>query len=554
MIIRFDRTPEELYRLSREAFGRGELERALLYGEDAVRGKGSTEYKVSRAEILLSMGRYADAADVALEALCYGAGWRAELYDVLARVSSELGHFYESLHYLAKKAHYEGDDDTLDAMDEVIEELDAEHGMRPVERDFFVVGKEEAPKRSDPTVLLRANYALNHGDLSEAIRIASSVEKGSERYVDARMICLRAYLKRKDSALAEGTAEEIIGLEPKNGFALYVLIDRFKRKEYVPLLAGVEEDGSEVYYAILAAESISDHALSMRLAKRLIEANKYVPGAYFVAAAVALNGGDKKGSESYLRTLFSFYRKYPQEVVLAGWRRLGKCAVGFSGRMPVEIVRILERYVAKHAKTAEEFITSMMTDEAFRASVSLVLEDGGRKLNAKIVSFLAEGGNRQVDAFFAKALLHYDVDLILKREIFAALYFRKDKGRLFVAQSVVPVRVSCLKPPHFAEYPHSLRLAYSEAFSFLTCMTDALCESRLQKLTERISRLEGAEDLSTDVIIGAYLYRLLAEGLIPVGAEAPSEEDACRFFLHFIFGYRRTNMSRVRLLAAIIAD
>ena len=552
MIIRFDRTPEELYRLSTEARARGELDRALLYAEDAVRGKGSPEYKVELANILLDMGRYADAANVAMEALSYGAGMRAELYEVLAHASSELGHYYESFHYLAKKAHYEGDEDALDAMDAVIEELDAERPFSE-ERDLYLVGKEDTAKKSDPTSLLRAGFALNHGEITEAIRLALLTEKGSDRYIDSRMILLRAYLQRKDNESALETAEELAELDPKNGFVLYVLIEKLKKKEYIPRLAAVADGGSDVYYAILAAESILDHSLAITLSERLLEANPYVPGAHFVAAAVSLNAGDRKGSETHLRTLFSLYRRYPQETILKGWRRLRKCDAAFSGRMPREIVTILERYVAKRARTPEEFVTAML-NESFRSAVMLVLEQGGRRATARIVACLTEIDNRHVDAFFARALLRYDVDLILKREIFARLYFRKEKGRLYVAQSVIPVRVSCRKPAFWESAPVAIRRTYAEIYAFLTCMSDVSCEARLTTLAERIARLEGAEDLSEEVICAAMITRLLADGDIPPADGAPTEEDTCIFFLQFIFGFTRVNMRRARLLAGIIAD
>ncbi len=552
MIIKFDRTPEELFKLSKEAFARGELDRALLYAEDAVRGKGCAEYKLSLAEVLLAMGRYNDAANSAMEALCYGTGLRAELYDILARVAGELGHFYESFHYLAKKAHYEGDDDTLDAMDAVIEELDAEN-QGAEDKGLFLVGKEEE-KKPDPTTLLRANYALNHGEFAEAIRLAMEEGEGSEHYLEARNILLRAHLKRKDNERALQTAEELIKLEPKNGFVLHVLIVRFKKKEYIPLLSAVADGGSDIYYAILTAEAVGDHPLALRLSDLLLEANPYVPGAYFVAACARLNAGDKKGSEKQLSALFSIYRKYPREILLKGWRRLKKCDAGFSGRLPYEVVRILERYVLSHARDEEEFLASMLTDDAFRASLLFVLEEGEKKVTSRIVGYLRTLSNRHVDGFFAKVLLRYDVDLMLKREIFAALWLRKEKGSLFVAQSVVPVRVPCSKPLHYSIAPQSLRKAYAEVYSFLLCMTDARCEPRLNALFSRILCLDGAEDLSEEVILGAFLYRLLSEGIIPIAQDAPSEGDACRFLLQFIFGRRRVNMARVRMLDRIIAD
>ena len=183
-----------------------------------------------------------------------------------------------------------------------------------------------------------------------------------------------------------------------------------------------------------------------------------------------------------------------------------------------------------------------------------VLEEGGKKVTSRIVDYLRVTSNRHVDNFFAKVLLRYEVDLMLKRQIFAALWLRKEKGWLFVVQSVVPVRVSALKPLHYSLAPQALRRAYAEVYSFLICMTDSLCEERLGTLFSRILCLDGAEDLSEDVILGAFIYRLLSEGIIPIAQDAPSEGDACRFLLEFIFGRRRVNMARVRLLDRIIAD
>ena len=550
MIIRFDRTPEEYHRLSQSAFSRGELDRALLYAEDALRGRSCTEYKVSYAAILLAMGRYGEASDVVLEALCYGTGMRAELYGLMGKISSELGHFYESLHFWAKKAHYEGDDDTLTAMDEVMEEIDAEREARREERDFFIVGKEE--KREDPENLLRANYAFDHGDYAETIRLAAAEPQDSPRYVEAQVLALRSHLRRKEPTEAERVGEEILRVDPHNAYAIYIMIDRFNRREYAPLLSDLKEVECDIYYAVLAADSLWDRELADHFVERLMRANPYVPGAYFVAAAVALNFKDREKSERYLSDLSALYRKYPREVLLRGWRRLKHCRVGFSGKMPPEVAHILENYVTRHARNARDFTTSMLTDAAFRSSVLFLMEDVGRKINTRIISYLEEVDNRQVDAFFSKALIRYDMDLLLKRDIFATLYYRKDKGLLYLTQTVVPIRVSCRKPQGYADYPTALRQAYCEIFAFLTCMTDASCEERLRTLADRIALREDAEDLSTEVICGAILYRMLAEGAIPVNAQVDGTEDACRFILEFVFGFRRYKFSKVLLLAASI--
>ena len=554
MIIKFDQTPEEYFRLSKLAYGRGEFDRALLYAEKAVRGRASAEYKIFCAEVLTSMGRFAEASNVALDVLCYSRTFRAEAFDVLARCSGELGHFYESLHYIAKKAHYEGDDDTLDAMDEVMEELSVD-GEPPADGpDFFVVGKETPPAASDATLAMRANFALSHGDADEAIRIASEAQKGSDQYAPAMIVCLRAYLKKKENDRAVALAEEIVRTDPKNGFVLYVLIDKFKKKEYAPLLVGVADGGSELYYAILTAENLSEHDVSCRLAEKLVQQNLYVPGAYFVAAATYLNNGNKTRSEDFLKRLFALYGNYPQETVLKGWRRLKKCSASFPGRMPVEVTVILERYVLKSARNAEEFEKRILTEEEFRNAVRLVLDEGSRHVNEKIVAYFGETENRIVDEFFAKTLIRYEVDLLLKRAVFAKLYEHKDKGWIYVAQSVVPIRVSSAKPKNFKEWQLCVQRAYCEVFAFLMCMTDADCEKRLQALAERVARVDGAEDLSVQTVVGAFMYRLFAEGNIPFGTDAKNEAEACKFVLNFVFGMRKINLKRIRLLAAILAD
>ena len=555
MIIKFDQTPEEYFRLSKTAFKRGEYDRALLYGEKAVRGKGSAEYKVSCAEILIAMGRYVEAANLAMEVLCHGRGMRAEIYEVLANAASGLGQFYEALHYVAKKAHYEGDDDTLDAMDEVMQELDAEEAPSLDGPQFFVVGKQKNKKpQEERTPLDMADFAMLRGRYEEAIALASKVERGTPSYVNARLLCLRAYLRIKDNDKALETAGELIGLEPKNGFVLYVLIDKFKRKEYVPLLTALDEDGKEIFYAVLAADHVGEHEVACRLVEKLVKERPYRPGVYFLAAAVALNSGDRKKSEDYLKRLFSIYHKYPQDALLKGWRKLKKCDVGTDGNAPEVIVRILENFVKGKAKSAEEFATVLLTDEDFRNAVYLLLSVGERNFNLKLISYLDELSSPQVDAFFAGALYRFDVELYLKRVIFAKLYLHKEKGSLFVAQTMVPVRISCAKPDKFESYSRCVQGAYSEMLSALIYMTDVEAEVRLQTLAGRAAGLEDAEFLSEETVCMAFLYRLLVEGVVPFNMWGTSLNDALKFFARYVFGFKRVNYARVRLLAAILSD
>ena len=555
MIIKFDQTPEEYFRLSRAAYKRGEYDRALLYGEKALRGKASVEHKVSCAEILVAMGRYADAANVALDALCHGRGMRTELYDVLASAASGMGAFYDALHYVAKKAQYEGDDDTLDAMDEVMQELEASEVPQEGPQ-FFVVGKQEEQKdeEGDYNLVNMANFARLRERYDEALDIASKVQKGTPAYVKARLICLRAYMQMKEHDKALETAVEMIGLEPKNGYVLYVLIDKYKKREYIPLLYGVEDGGKELYYAALAAEHAEEYSVAISLSEKIVEQNPYLPAAYFTAAAIRLNGGDKKESEDYLKRLFAIYGKYPQEVLLKGWRKLKKCEIGPEGSTPAAVVRILENYAKKQLKNTEDLAVAMLTDEAFRKALKLLLIEGDRKFCGEIIRRFEEVSNAQADAFFADVLLSPDVDVALKREIFVCLYLHKNKGGIYAAQSVVPLRVSCVKPYGFEAYPYCVRKAYGEVLSVLIYMTDVDGEARLQTLAERAAKLEDAEDLSWEALCMAFMCRMFSDGVIPVKMWAPSLVDACKFFSEFVFGIKRVNMQRVRLLSEILAD
>lgn len=550
MIISFEQSPEEYFRLSRIAFGEGALDRALFYGEKAIRGKGTTEYKLSLAEIFLSMERFSDALDLALEVLTYGRGMRAETYDILARASGELGFFYESLHYIAKKARYEEDDDTLDAMGEVMEEIVSAREKED-EKSLFLVGKEN--RMDEQMRLMSANFALERAEYDEAIRLASAVKEDSEQYLAARTICLRAYLRKKDNEQAARTAEEILALSPKNAYALYVLVARFKRTEYLPAIKDAEGRTGDLYLAISAAEDCGAHEVAERVAARLLERNPYTAEAYFVAAAVALNGGNRDKSEDLLKRLLSLYAKYPAQVILKGWRRLKTCEATFSDKMPAEVVRILERYVRKRSRDCESFVRSMLTDQAFRASVALILETD-EPIVGRVLTYLGEQNNRQIDAFFAKILLRQGYDLVLKRAILGELLFHKNRGRIPLVQSAFPVAVSCEKPLHFAMYSPDLQEAYINIYSFVVCMTDAAGVDQVRMLAERCFSLQGGERISSEILGAAMLYRLLKEDLVPIAPEVHSEEEACAFIFSLVFGVRKLPMGRVKRFAALLED
>ena len=212
---------------------------------------------------------------------------------------------------------------------------------------------------------------------------------------------------------------------------------------------------------------------------------------------------------------------------------------------------MLKTYVRKGAHDADSFIKSLLTDEAYRAALTLLFEEGEEELTSRALRFFGEENNRQADAFFSKFLIRNEIDVLLKRAILAELLFHKDKGRIFLAQTVVPVAVPCEKPSHFSEYCDSLRQAYVNVFSFVMTMTDAGGEERLWVLSEEAHRTGIAEDESPEIVIAAFLDRLLSERLIPIGG-ARTEEDACRFIMMCVFGVTRFSYARARKLSALL--
>jgi len=546
MIIKFDQSPEDYFRLSRSAYERGELDRALIYAEKAVRGKGTTEYRLSLAEIFLSMERFSEAADTLIEAMLFGKGRREELYDLMSRATGGMGRFYESLYYIAKKAHLEGDDAALDAMDEVMQEMISAEEGKPLspKENFFIVGKEVKDPSSE---LARASFALHQGDAERALSLASKVSKDSEYYPDAQQICLKAYLLAEKERLAIEKAEEILSADPKDAFALYVLVDRFKKKEYLPMLKEAEGDPAELFYAVTAAESMGEHEIAGILADKLVLENPYAAEGYFVAAAVALNGGNKARSVDLLKKLFSLHAKYPAAVILKGWDKLKSVEVSFAGQMPQSVIRILRAYIRKGAKDSEAFVHSMLTDGDFRAAVLLLFEENDEEVVGNLVTFFGLEENKQVDAFFRKLLLKTSVSPLVKRAILAELLYRKDKGKILFVQSAVPVRVSCAKPELFSFYPEPLKEAYVNILSFVVSLTDRRCEREIADLADKalelgdLIRKERAENIGA-----AFLRLLIEDSLIP--SPHPHSQDASLLIMSRIFGVTRISKNKVSAL------
>ena len=550
MIIKFDRTPEEYHRLSRAAFEAGELDRALSYGEKALRGKGSTEYKVSLAEIFLSMGRSADAMDLAIDALCHGRGMRAEIYDVLIRATGDLGKVYESVYYLARKARLEGDDESLDAMDEMMEEFISGAPDPDEEPDLFVVGGRKERSSFD---LAQAAHLMRRGELGDAVDLLRTVDKGSEDYGRARDMVLSAFVKAGNDKAALETAEAIVKDDPHNAFALYVLLSKGARTEYIPHLKDVGNDRQELYFAIAAADASGAVGETESLADRLLASQPYLPEAYFVCAAAFLNAGLKERSLDVLKRLFSLYSDYPSEVILRGWSRLKHCEVLFSDAMPAEVVRILRSYVRKGAKDSECFVRSMLTDEAFRSAIRLLLEYCDNEVCENVIHFLGVEDNKQVNAFFSRLLLRTRIDPLLKKAIVAQLLSGKHKGKIWVAPAGVPVAVACEKPPHYDLYPESLRYAYLNLYSFLSCLNDTVCAERVASFSETLYAYVGVGRARSENLAAAMILRLFSEGELAPFVERSDPETACELLMEEIFAVRKIRLSEARRWMALLS-
>ena len=549
MIIKFDRTPEEYHRLSRAALEAGELDRALSYGEKALRGKGSTEYKVSLAEIFLSMGRSADAMDLALDALCHGKGMRVEIYDVLIRATNDLGRLYESVYYIARKARLEGDEEALDAMDEMMQDFISGESEEE-ENELFVVGKGRENRSVD---LAQAAYRMHRGEYEEAISVLREVREDAEEYAEASRMLLRALMRSGDERAAVATAEEIARKDPKCAYALYILIAKGGRKEFLDLLEGVEDDRQDLYYAVAAADAAGAYALSESLANRLILAEPYLPEAHFVRAAALLNAGQKAKSLDALKRLFSLYSDYPSEVILKGWSRLKKCDVLFSDTMPIEIVRIMRRYVRKNAEDSERFVHSMLTDEAFRSAIRRLLEYCDGEVCENVLHFLGIEDNRQVTAYFSRLLLLTRIDPLLKKAIVAQLLTHKHKGKLWVAPAGVPIAVSCEKPAHYDGYPESLRAAYLNLYSFLSCLSDEAAAERVKEFSETLYAYVGVGRARSENLAAAMVLKLFAEGELAPFVERADPEHACEALMEEIFSVQKIRLSEVRRWMAVLS-
>ena len=548
MIISFERTPEEYYRLSRAALAKGELKQALLYGEKALSGKGCTEYKVSLAEIFLSMDRLSDAIDLALDAYCHGKGFRSEIYEVLIHALNESGRVYESVYFITRKAKLEKDEEALDAMDEMMDDFVSEMSESGEASDLFVVGRKN--KSEIAFTLAQATVMMHRGEYGAAIDLLNGLEQKGDHESDVRSLLLRLYVKAERDQEALAVAEEIAEREKRCAYALYVLINKGDRREYLPRLKEVENERQEMFFAVAAADAAGEYDLSVELSERFVQEEPYLPEAYFVLAAVLLNGGDRERSVDALKRLFALYSKFPATVILKGWSRMKKCDFSFENGMPESVFSLLRKHVRQGAKNAEHFRRSLLTDGSFRAASVLMLEAGDREVEDNFVRFLGVLNDRQVDRFFSKLLLNSRIDPILKRAILAELLFHKDKGALWVSPTGVPVRVPCEKPPCFHLYPFGLKLAYVNVYSFLVCLSDLPFAGRAALYAEMLLDCEGIEKAKAKDLAAAMLFRMMTDGELPAMVSGLPADEACKMLMQDVFSAGKINLSAVRKWAA----
>ena len=526
MIINFDQTPESYFRLSENALGRGELIKALQYCEKALEGKRTAEYRLTLADIYLKMGRYREAMDAALSVLAQGTDQKTEAFDVMARATTAAGKLYDSLFYVMGKAELEGDDDTLDAMDEVVDDLMGSFS-EPKNR-LFLVGKEE--KKNFAREMDKATFLFSAEQFEQAREVALGIPEGSDLYEDAQDIVLRSETRSGNLSAAYETAKKAIERDPKNGFALYVLIERCGDKSYVPYLENVGNAPPDLYFAVEAADFAKESAIATNLADRLLKSAPYSPEAHFVAAGAYLNAKQKEKSLDILKTLFSFYKRFPASLILKKWSRFSEVGLMLGGLIPDRVVDVLYVYVKKYAKRADLFENCFLSDKDLRASVRLLFEEGQTDAVDRVCDLLGEIDSPKIRKFFEDLLISTFVDQSVKRDVLAKLLLKKHKGKIALAPSAVLVKVDCRKPSHYEAYPEPLKIAYAEVLSFATCLFDFRCVKELSALTEEAFERNLATEKDPAVIAAALALLVVTENDLPFAKHSGRAENLVKIF------------------------
>lgn len=545
MIISFNQTPEDFFRLSQNAFEKGELVKALHYAEKAIAGKRTAEYRLHLADIYIKMGRYREAMDEALSLIAAGGAYKSEAYEIMADATNAEGRFYESIYYVSEKARMDGDDSVLDAMDEVAEEMNAYFGEEPKRAKLFLVGKDDRKKHFQS--LQRAIYYLGSDRYDQALAAAEEIPADSSLFAPVQDVILRCkvHLGKKEEAYALAKAQ--IERDPQNAFALYVLTDVCGDRSFAPLLKNVKDNATDLYFASATADAVKEIEIAKELADRLLRADPYTPEAYFTAAGIYFNAGDKDSSVRILKDLFSLYKRYPAALILGGLKRIKRFDVRFGGVIPDAIRTVLKHYVRKKSKNAHDFIHSFLTDDGFRSSLRLLLEAGDEETAFGVIHYIGETNRREIRRFFEDLLISTRIEPPVKREILAELLPVKHKGRLAVAPGAVVMKTDCRKPLHYELYSSVLQGAYTEVLALLVSTFDFSCEKKLGALTEKCfsdpSLIGNADTL---VLSGAMASVLFPEDQAPF----PMPFDANDALAANAFGLKGRSFSKMRKLAA----
>lgn len=543
MIINFDQTPDGFLRLSESALEKGELVKALRYCEKALEGKRAA--RLLLADIYLRMGRTKDAMDAALFALAQGTDQKAEAFDIMAKATTAAGKLYDSIFYVMGKAQIEGDEDTLDAMDEVMDDLVGSFSEPKPKPKLFLVGKERMINYARE--MDRAMFLFTSDQYDKAKEIALSVPESDELFEDAQDMILRCEVRLGDKTAAAQTAKSILERDPKNGFALYVLISVCREKGYESYIENVGDDPSDIYYAITAAQEAKDREKMLALADKLLRIEPFAPETYFVAAGAYLNARKKNKSIEILKTLFSIYNRYPASMILDDWAFYSRSDLMFGGTMPETVIGILEKNVGKHVKNAKTFIDRWLSDREFRAAVRLLFEENQTESVEKILKFLGEIETPKVRKAFEEMLISTRIDQDLKCRILSKLLLTKHKGKLSLVPSAVIVGVSCRKPLHYELYSDALKIAYADVLSFLTCMFDHRSVKDVSALSEKVFERALASEKESAAVLGAAIACVILST-----SELPfvQNEGMAEAVVGNYFELGRTNFARMKRLVS----
>jgi len=113
--------------------------------------------------------------------------------------------------------------------------------------------------------------------------------------------------------------------------------------------------------------------------------------------------------------------------------------------------------------------------------------------------------------------------------------------------NAVPVRVNCLKPKNYEDYPRVLKEAYVDALSFAVCVMNVRMTKELTEYVEKYYRAYPALCRYTEAeFTVALICLLLPEPPVPF------PEDVCDYVTDKIFNLTKKEAARVRHLMGLI--